>query len=61
MSDSPTPAPGSSSIMNRFVASSLSQPLLVILFTLILLGAGLAGLGMLALFVNSKRSIAVTD
>ena len=47
MSDSPTPAPGSSSIMNRFVASSLSQPLLVILFTLILLGAGIRSLNRL--------------
>jgi cobalt-zinc-cadmium resistance protein CzcA len=47
MSDSPTPAPGSSSIMNRLVASSLSQPLLVILFTMILLGAGVRSLNRL--------------
>jgi len=43
MSDLPPPAPPLS-IMNRLVSSSLNQPLLVILFTLILLGAGIRSL-----------------
>src|SRR6185437_10115077 len=46
MSDLPPPAPAPS-IMNRLVFSSLGQPLLVILFTLILLGAGLRSLNRL--------------
>src|ERR1700727_2754286 len=43
MSDHPPPGappPHSPSIMNRIVASSLAQPLLVILLTAILIGAG---------------------
>jgi cobalt-zinc-cadmium resistance protein CzcA len=47
MSDSPTQAPGSSSIMNRLVAAALAQRLLVGLLTLILLGAGIRSLNQL--------------
>jgi cobalt-zinc-cadmium resistance protein CzcA len=43
MSDHPAPVappPRTPSIMNRIVASSLAQPILIIVFTLLLLGAG---------------------
>jgi cobalt-zinc-cadmium resistance protein CzcA len=43
MSDTPPPTQ-SRSVMNRIVSSSLGQPLLVILMTLILLGAGIRSL-----------------
>ena len=45
MSDPSSPPPAS--LMNRLVASSLGQPMLVILFTLILLGAGVRSLNRL--------------
>ncbi|HEY5337058.1 MAG TPA: efflux RND transporter permease subunit, partial [Rhizomicrobium sp.] len=38
--DQPPAAPRAASIMNRIVTSSLGQPLLVILMTLLLIGAG---------------------
>jgi heavy metal efflux system protein len=48
MSDHPpsvaAPPPRAPSIMNRIVASSLGQPLLVIVFTLLLLGTGIRSL-----------------
>jgi cobalt-zinc-cadmium resistance protein CzcA len=48
MSDHPdTPPPRTPSIMNRIVASSLSQPLLIVLITLLLLGAGIRSLNRL--------------
>ena len=44
MSDTPPSPPRSASVMNRIVSSSLGQPLLVILMTLLLLGAGIRSL-----------------
>src|ERR1700743_1886635 len=48
MSDTPPPhSPPSTSVMNRVVSSSLGQPLLVVLLTLLLLGAGIRSLNRL--------------
>ncbi|HWD28554.1 MAG TPA: CusA/CzcA family heavy metal efflux RND transporter [Rhizomicrobium sp.] len=49
MSDTPPPPPSnpSRSTMNRIVSSSLGQPLLVVLLTLLLLGAGIRSLNRL--------------
>ena len=51
MSDHPPPVaappPRAPSIMNRIVASSLGQPLLVIVFTMLLLGTGIRSLNRL--------------